>query len=174
MRRPTDNASLAGAAARRADRPAGDRDCGRAHRVRGPAAAGLLLLLLLAGPGVVAQSQEVEVEQLAKTTTSWDGTALPRYPRAQPEITILHITIPPHTRLPLHKHPVINAGVLLRGSLTVESEDGKVLHLDTGDSIVELVNQWHYGRNDGDEPAELIVFYAGIPGEPITIARPNS
>jgi quercetin dioxygenase-like cupin family protein len=128
---------------------------------------GLLVTCLAAIP----EPPPVEVEVLAQSTTSWDGTELPRYPRSQPEITILRILIPPHTALPLHKHPVINAGVLLRGSLTVVAESGRVLHLEAGDSIVELVNQWHYGRNDGDEPAEIIVFYAGTPGKPITVTR---
>jgi quercetin dioxygenase-like cupin family protein len=132
---------------------------------------GLLLVWLLPALAWVRNSQDVEVELLAQTTTSWDGSTLPRYPRAQPEITILRILIPPHTALPLHKHLVINAGVLLRGSLTVVAESGRVLHLEAGDSIVELVNQWHYGRNDGDEPAEIIVFYVGTPGKPITVTR---
>jgi len=133
--------------------------------------SGVLLVVLLPGQARTPEPEPVDVQVLAQTTASWDGTPLPRYPRAQPEITILRIVIPAHTQLPLHKHPVINAGVLLRGSLTVEAEDGQVLHLEAGDSIVELVNQWHYGRNDGDEPAEIIVFYAGIPGKPITVTR---
>ena len=71
----------------------------------------------------------------------------------------------------MHKHLVINAGVLLTGKLTVVAEDGHTLHLKAGDSIVELVNKWHYGRNEGDEPAEIIVFYAGTPGTPITVKK---
>ena len=132
---------------------------------------GVLLALLLSGREMRTEEQPEEVEVLAQTTASWDGSPLPRYPGAQPEITILRITIPPHVQLPLHKHLVINAGVLLRGSLTVEAENGRVLRLEAGDSIVELVNQWHFGRNDGDEPAEIIVFYAGTPGKPITVTR---
>jgi quercetin dioxygenase-like cupin family protein len=68
----------------------------------------------------------------------------------------------------LHQHPVINAGVLLQGELTVETNEGKTLHLKAGDPIVEVVNTWHYGINEGDEPAEIIVFYAGVQGKPIT------
>jgi len=41
--------------------------------------------------------------------------------------------------------------------------------MEAGDPIVEVVNQWHYGQNEGSEPAELIMFYAGIKGEPITV-----
>ena len=130
-----------------------------------------LLLLWIPGYGTGTETESAQVTVLAKTTKSWDGSTLPRYPSSQPEITILRIVIPAHSALPLHKHPVVNAGVLLRGRLTVTAESGRVLQLETGDSIVELVNQWHYGRNDGDEPAEIIVFYAGTPGKPITVTR---
>jgi len=77
---------------------------------------------------------------------------------------ILKISIPPHVQLPLHQHPVINADVLLQGELTVETKEGETFHLKAGDPIVEVVNNWHYGINEGDEPAEIIVFYAGIQG----------
>ena len=40
-----------------------------------------------------------------------------------------------------------------------------------GDAIVEVVDQWHYGYNDGPDIAELIVFYAGAQGQPITSNR---
>jgi quercetin dioxygenase-like cupin family protein len=111
----------------------------------------------------------VHVDVLAKTSSSWDGSLLPHYPKGAPEITILRIKIPPGAQLPLHEHPVINAGVLLSGELTVITDDNKILHLKAGQSIVEVVNRWHYGKNEGSKPAEIIVFYAGVQGEPITI-----
>lgn len=113
----------------------------------------------------------VDVQTLAKTGANWNGDALPAYPDGEPEITILRITVAPKTELPVHKHPVINAGVLLSGELTVVKETGETLHLKTGDSIVELVGQWHYGKNEGNEPAEIIVFYAGVKGTPITVKK---
>jgi len=111
----------------------------------------------------------VTVDVLAKTASSWNGAILPFYLKGQPEVTILKILIPPHVQLPLHQHPVINAGVLLQGELTVETKEGKILHLKAGDPIIEVVNTWHYGINEGDEPAVIIVFYAGIQGKSITI-----
>ncbi len=110
----------------------------------------------------------VVVNQLVKTTQSWDGAMLPAYPEGQPEITILDITVPPGVRLADHFHPVINAGVMLSGQLTVVTEEGKTLRLKAGDPIVEVVGTLHYGRNEGAEPARLIVFYAGIQEKPIT------
>lgn len=111
----------------------------------------------------------IEVKQLAKSTKSWDGETLPQYPQGQPEITILRIKIPAGAKLEVHNHPVINAGVLLTGELTVITEDNKMLHLKAGDSIVELVNKEHYGKNEGMETAEIVVFYAGTVNKPITI-----
>jgi len=111
----------------------------------------------------------LKVQTLVKTTKSWDGNYLPSYPQGQPEITILKIEIPPKTKLEPHSHPVINAGFLTKGKLTVLKKDGKILELNAGDSIVELVNSSHYGENRENSPAEIVVFYAGIENNPITI-----
>ena len=112
-----------------------------------------------------------EVITLVKTSKSWNGSSLPKYLEGIPEVTILKIIIPPKTMLSLHKHPEINAGVVLKGKLTVISETNDILYLKAGDPIVELVNTWHFGRNDGTKPVEIIVFYAGIKGKPITIKK---
>lgn len=128
----------------------------------------LLLCLMLTANAWAAEGAGVVSAVVSKSTASWDGTALPEYSRGAPEVTILRITIPPGTLLPLHKHNVINAGVLLEGELTVVTDEGKTLRLKAGDGIVEVVNTFHYGKNEGDEPAVIIVFYAGTPGTPLT------
>ena len=132
---------------------------------------GICLILLLTGHGWAQEGNTVKADTLPKTSLSWDGTSLPEYPKGTPEITILRITIPPRTQLPLHKHPVINAGVLLKGTLTVVTEADKRLQLKAGDSIVEVVNKWHYGINEGNQSAEILVFYAGVHDSPITIKK---
>ncbi len=129
----------------------------------------IYLALLISNPLWADDVPGVKVEVLAKASSSWDGGGLPDYGEGEPEVTILRITISPGIKLPLHKHLVINAGVLLKGKLTVVTKDGKTLDLAAGDSIVEVVNKWHYGKNEGTEPAEIIVFYAGIRGAPLTI-----
>lgn len=145
-------------------------------------AAGLAIVFLQtiydgvrSAPEAATGSDDAEapiVKQLVKTSRSWDEALLPRYPEGQPEITILRIIIPAGTRLATHRHPVINAGVLLSGELTVVTPDGKTLQLKAGDPIVELVNKWHYGVNQGTVPAEIIVFYAGIVSVPISVVEP--
>jgi len=130
---------------------------------------GLCLVWVLSSTVWAEEANTVSVDVLAKTSSSWDGTPLPNYADGTPEITILRIEIPAGMQLALHKHPVINAGVLLRGELTVITEDNRILHLNAGDSIVEVVNTWHYGKNEGNGSAEIIVFYAGSVDTPITV-----
>lgn len=137
-----------------------------------------LFVCMVAGCGTLgvdskARIQQAKVYELVKSGTSWDGALLPAYPKGHPEITILRIVIPPGAALAKHKHPVINAGVLLKGELTVRTEGGKTLHLKAGEAIVEVENTWHNGKNEGAEPAEIIVFYAGAEGAPITVYKPD-
>lgn len=136
------------------------------------------ILLLQAGCATVEKRAEtsrnaVAVEELVKSTRSWDGQPLRAYPQGQPEVTIRRITIPAGARLESHLHPVINAGVLMRGELTVVARDGKTLLLKAGDAIVELVNTAHYGVNNGKDPAEIVVVYAGAVATPITVVQPE-
>jgi quercetin dioxygenase-like cupin family protein len=131
----------------------------------------ICLTLLLSGNIYAADANGVTVDVLSKTGASWDGKTLPDYTNAKPEITILRIKIPPGALLPTHKHAVINAGVLLSGELTVMTEDGKTLHLKEGEAIVEVVNTWHYGKNESNKPAEIIVFYIGKADTPITVNK---
>jgi len=132
---------------------------------------GICFILSLTSNVWAQEVNTVKVDVLAKTSASWDGRDLPNYAKGKPEITILRIKIPPRVQLPLHEHPVINAGVLLKGELTIVTKDKEILHLKAGDSIVEVVDKWHYGKNEGNEPAEIIVFYAGVQDTPITIKK---
>jgi hypothetical protein len=66
----------------------------------------LLSALLLSSAAQADDTVGVTTEVLAKTASSWDGSPLPAYPDKSPEITILRITIPGGTTLPIHLHPV--------------------------------------------------------------------
>ena len=131
-----------------------------------------ILFLVLLPLGLFAKDKSAPTtEKLMVATEAWTGQKLPAYPSGQPEITVLKITIPPGQRLPMHKHPVINAVVVLRGELTVTTDKGKVLHVKAGRPMIEVVNEWHYGANHGNEPIEMIAVYAGVKGTPITIPQ---
>lgn len=130
---------------------------------------GFCIVFILSGSLWADDASNVIVETLAKSGSSWDGEVLPAYPEGRPEITILRIKIPAGAELQMHEHPVINAGVLISGELTVVTKDKKTLHLKAGDSIVEVVSKAHYGKNEGTKDAEIIVFYAGIADKPVSI-----
>lgn len=71
-----------------------------------------------------------------------------------------------------HLHPVPSFGMVLEGTLEVTLEDGRVRRLQAGDALAEVVNTTHNGRNVGDTPVKLVVFYAGTVGEKVTIRQP--
>jgi quercetin dioxygenase-like cupin family protein len=109
----------------------------------------------------------VRTEVLSQATSSWDGTNYSSYPPGVPQLTVLKITIPPHTTLDWHRHPLPNAGYVLSGTLTVETEDGAKALFKTGQAISESVNVVHRGSS-GDDTTVLIVFYAGTPSLPLS------
>ena len=72
-------------------------------------------------------------------------------------------------RLDWHQHPMINAGYVLSGEITLEKRDTRerqVIH--AGQALAECVNLTHRGYTT-KQPVELIVFYAGAPGLPLSI-----
>lgn len=110
----------------------------------------------------------VVTTRLAETSRSWNGLPLPAYPAGAPRVTILRVTIPPQAKLEMHRHAVVNAGVVLRGELTVVAADGRTHTFAAGEAVVEMVNAAHYGENRGDEEVELVMFYAGAEGVPLS------
>lgn len=110
---------------------------------------------------------EVKVEQLLKTGQSWNGTPY-TWPDGKPEFTVVKITLPPDTVLKWHTHPMPNIAYLISGELMIETEDGNhKITLKPGQVLPEVVNTSHRGTS-GKSPVELIVFYAGAPGMPLS------
>ena len=129
-----------------------------------------LALLIIAGLGAVLQCAaadgEISSEVLVQTQTSWDGTALPAQNLKNPELSIVRTKIAQGAELKLHKHRMINAGYVIKGSIEIISAEGRRTVLKAGECAVELVNKAHYGRNIGGCEAELILFYIGEKGTP--------
>jgi len=128
-----------------------------------------LACLLFTGTVNAREPQpSVQAETLLRTGSSWDGVAYTAYPAGQPELTVLKITIAPHTSLPWHTHPMPNAAYVLSGEITVEKkENGQKKVLSVGQVLPEMVNELHRGTT-GDQPVELIVFYAGTKDMPLS------
>jgi quercetin dioxygenase-like cupin family protein len=128
-----------------------------------------LFSFCLAPAVVYAREPQIKVVQVLETTKAWDGIRYTGYPTGQPQVTVLKITIAPNTILPWHQHPMINVAYVLSGHLTVEKRgtgERKVLH--AGQALAETVQTTHRGFTT-NEPVELIVFYAGQVGWPVSI-----
>lgn len=80
----------------------------------------LVIATTLASVAHAADKPEIKAKVALKESVSWDGTPYEPYPKGQPQLTILEITIPPHTALPWHHHPVPNAAYVVSGELTIE------------------------------------------------------
>jgi quercetin dioxygenase-like cupin family protein len=140
------------------------------HRLLGIAAilgaASLTAILAQSGPPTVATGQR---EILLQTTQSWNGKPYTHYRTGQPQLTTLKVTIAPHTVLPWHTHPFPNSVYVLSGTLTLHDRDsGKTLVLHQGQAAAESVDDVHRGEA-GDEPAVLLITYAGTPGVPTSV-----
>jgi quercetin dioxygenase-like cupin family protein len=141
-------------------------------KYRSPAVAGTLILaacLTAVTSIVLAQETPANVataqrETLLQTTQSWNGKPYTHYPAGQPQLTTLKVTIAPHTSLPWHSHPIPNAVYVLSGTLTLHDRaSGKTLVVHQGQAVGESVDDVHRGEA-GDEPAVLLITYAGTPG----------
>ena len=116
-------------------------------------------------------SYSAEKEVLLKTTSTWDNTEYQRLKIKNPEVTVLKIVIGVDEELPMHKHDLVNIAYVKKGTLTVITDDNKEITLHEGDVLPELVGKYHYGKNTGKEPVELIVFYLGQKETPLSVNK---
>jgi quercetin dioxygenase-like cupin family protein len=108
-------------------------------------------------------------EILLQTTQSWNGKPYTRYPKGQPQLTTIKLTIAPHTALPWHTHPFPNVVYVISGTLTLHDKaSGKTQVVHQGQAVGESVDDVHRGES-GNEPTVLLITYAGTPGIPTSI-----
>jgi quercetin dioxygenase-like cupin family protein len=130
------------------------------------------LLLPLAHATLAADEKAaVKVETLLATGTSWDGVSYKAYPTGDPELSVLKISIPAHSALAWHEHPIPNAAYILSGTLTIEKHDGTKRTVHAGQAVAEMVDAAHRGVT-GDTPVVLLAFYAGAKGIGLSKAAP--
>lgn len=125
-------------------------------------------LALLVGAAIAATTGPSRTETLLATTHAWTGEPYAHYPDGQPEMRVLRISIEPGATLPWHRHTVPNAGYLLEGELRFETRDGATQVMRPGDGIAESMDIAHRGIA-GPDGATIVVFYANIEGNPVTI-----
>ncbi len=94
---------------------------------------------------------------LERATTSWDGATLERYPDGKPTFTMQKMTIPPHSKMDIHSHNIMQLGYILEGELTITDEDGQSATFHKGNPAIEVVGKNHYGENRGDTDTVVLV-----------------
>ncbi|MDX1692884.1 MAG: cupin domain-containing protein [Ketobacteraceae bacterium] len=123
-----------------------------------------ILFLLLAMPVLCAP---VFAEQILQTGTAWDGGKI-AYPDGDPEVTAIILRLDKEQISKFHCHPVPTLGYVLKGTVEVETREGKTVRLSEGDAAVEVMRTLHRGKAV-DGPVEILVFYAGAEGIPTTV-----
>lgn len=131
----------------------------------------LAVVLFVAILWTATMSYSAEKEVLLKTTSTWDNAQYKKLKIKNPEATVLKIVIGVNEELPMHKHDLVNIAYVKKGTLTVITDDNREITLHEGEVLPELVGKYHYGKNTGKEPIELIVFYLGQKGTPLSVNK---
>jgi len=129
----------------------------------------VVALVMILCTTIPAYSAEKNV--LLKTTSTWDNAKYKKLKIKKPEVSVLKIIININEELPMHKHDLVNIAYVKKGTLTVITDDNKEITLHEGEVLPELVGKYHYGKNTGNEPVELIVFYIGEKGTPLSVNK---
>ena len=136
-------------------------------RLYNPCVIATLSLLTAATGYGVEPSAAIKVQTLMRTSTTWAGQPI-RYPDGPAEVTGLLIEIAPGAETGWHAHPVPSFAMVLEGTLTVRLKDGRKRTLRAGEAVAEVVDTLHNGRNAGEVPVKLVVFYTGAVAQPLT------
>lgn len=129
----------------------------------------ILVFVMLLFMANTAFSAEKEV--LLKTTSTWDKADYQKMKIRKPEVSVLKIVIGVGEELPMHRHDLVNVAYVKKGTLTVITDKNEQITLHEGEVLPELVGKYHYGKNTGKENVELIVFYVGEKGTPLSVNK---
>ena len=130
--------------------------------------AAVLFIMILC---TTISSYSAEKQVLLKTTSTWDNAEYKKLKIRKPEVTVLKIIINVNEELPMHKHDLVNIAYVNKGTLTVTTDNNKEITLHEGEVLPELIGKYHYGKNAGKEPVELVVFYIGEIGTPLSVNK---
>lgn len=131
----------------------------------------LIAILFVTVLFITSPTYSAEKEVILKTTSTWDNVAYKKLKIKNPEVTVLKITINVGESLPMHKHDLVNVAYVKKGTLTVITDNNKEITLQEGECLPELIGKYHYGKNTGNQPVELIVFYLGEKGTPLSVNK---
>ena len=116
------------------------------------------------------EKQKPVIENLVRATESWGGD-LYAYPEGQAQMTLLRITIPAGFRTQVHTHPQPGVAYVVKGLLECVVKADKTLIVGPGDGFATTFGDVpHYCENIGDKDVLVLVAYAGVETQPVTIS----
>jgi quercetin dioxygenase-like cupin family protein len=75
-----------------------------------------------------------------------------------PDVAATIITFAPGVRTAEHKHLYPHYALVEAGTLTiVNTQTGKSYEVKAGEFFLEMIDTWHYGINQGNEPVKLVI-----------------
>lgn len=132
-----------------------------------------LTLALLAIISLTARSQYsgLNIKELLRTDTTSIGQKITYPDFADPEVTMLKITIPPGKSTGWHKHNIPVFAYVVKGTLTVELEDHQVKKFMEESTFAEVRDKYHNGTNMENSDLVLIAIYMGGKGQKLSIPK---
>jgi quercetin dioxygenase-like cupin family protein len=113
----------------------------------------VLSVSLLAAPALAASNTNTIIARETKTIIGQTVT-----PPAHPTIIASTSVFPPGAKTPVHKHLYPHYVFVTAGTLTITNvETGRSYQVPAGHFLVEMLNTWHYGHNDGSVPVTTYV-----------------
>ncbi|PPU96498.1 cupin [Xanthomonas populi] len=117
----------------------------------------------------MAEDAKPQSEKLVESNTDITGAPYTSYPQGRPQLTVLRVKFPAYATLPWHMHAVPNAAYVVSGHMLIEDRaTGKKYRIDAGQAFPDSVGVVHRGLTE-NEPAEVIVTYAGTKETPLSI-----
>ncbi len=138
----------------------------------------LLLFVVTIGPAAAEAPSDGYDKTIQATAILRSGETVAGqpivYPRVEnPEVAAVRVVIPPGAETGWHRHPFPCYAYLIEGKLSLRMEGNRTVEVKAGDALIESVNVWHNGRNDGPEPVEIVMFVTGAKGLPFTVRTAN-
>ena len=84
---------------------------------------------------------------------------------------MLKITIPPGKSTGWHKHNIPVFAYVVKGTLTVETEDHRFIKFKEESTFAEMRDAYHNGKNIEDSDLVLIAIYMGGKGQKLSILK---
>lgn len=130
-----------------------------------------LLLLTILSLTTKAQYSGLMIKELLKTDTTSIGQKITYPDFADPTVTMLKITIPPGKSTGWHKHNIPVFAYVVKGTLTVETEDHRFIKFNEESTFAEMRDTYHNGKNMEDSDLVLIAIYMGGKGQKLSIPK---